>query len=314
GTGTFPFLVGLGWFEKGAFAVCQLFARDFSEERAMLAHLCEIASEKRFLVSFNGKAFDLNLLGARFVLNRLVDTLSSMPHLDLLHPGRRLLRHRVKDARLSTIETQVLGVERGRDIEGREIPLRYFEWLKRRDGSLMAEVFRHNRVDVASMASLLKHLVDLVCGGDERVRSHDCDALAAAALLESRGESGRASVLYEAALASCDPFVRRNALAALSGIHKRAGRWETAAALWREMLDADPVDVFAAEELAKYHEHLRREYAAARDIVRSILETCAGLSNAKRLELEHRLRRLELKGGLNRCNRGSHDDNKKHSS
>ena len=62
GTGTFPFLIGLGWFENGSFVTCQLFARDFSEEPAMLAYLCELASEKRFLVTFNGKAYDLNLL------------------------------------------------------------------------------------------------------------------------------------------------------------------------------------------------------------------------------------------------------------
>ena len=37
GTGTFPFLIGLGWFEKGGFVTCQLFARDFSEETC---HAC----------------------------------------------------------------------------------------------------------------------------------------------------------------------------------------------------------------------------------------------------------------------------------
>ena len=39
GTGTFPFLIGLGWFEEGSFVTCQLFARDFSEEGAMLRYL-----------------------------------------------------------------------------------------------------------------------------------------------------------------------------------------------------------------------------------------------------------------------------------
>src|SRR5512136_187707 len=35
GTGTFAFLIGLGWFEGETFVVCQLFARDFHEEAAM---------------------------------------------------------------------------------------------------------------------------------------------------------------------------------------------------------------------------------------------------------------------------------------
>ena len=51
---------------------------------------------------------------------------------------------------------------------GHEIPQRYFDWLRRRDGRLMEDVFRHNRLDIVSMASLLKHLTDLVEG------SHEC--------------------------------------------------------------------------------------------------------------------------------------------
>ena len=79
----------------------------------MLRHLSELASGKQFLVTFNGKAYDLNLLTARFILNRCQDTLSAMPHIDLLHPSRRILAHRLENARLSTIETHVLGVRAG---------------------------------------------------------------------------------------------------------------------------------------------------------------------------------------------------------
>ncbi len=71
GTGTMAFLIGLGWFEDGAFHIRQIFARDFSEERAALFYLTEIAAQKNFLVTFNGKAFDVNLLSTRFILNRL---------------------------------------------------------------------------------------------------------------------------------------------------------------------------------------------------------------------------------------------------
>ncbi len=130
GTGTFPFLIGLGWFEAGSFVTCQLFARDFSEERAMLRYLSELASGKQFLVTFNGKAYDLNLLAARFILNRSPDTLTTMPHIDLLHPSRRIFAHRLENARLSTIETHVLGVKREGDVPGFEIPQRYFDWLQ----------------------------------------------------------------------------------------------------------------------------------------------------------------------------------------
>jgi len=53
GTGTLAFLIGLGWFEEGAFHIRQIFARDFSEERAALFYLAQIAAQKNFLVTFN---------------------------------------------------------------------------------------------------------------------------------------------------------------------------------------------------------------------------------------------------------------------
>ena len=113
GTGTFPFLIGLGWFEDGDFITSQLFARDFSEEPAMLACLCELASRRKFLVTFNGKAYDLNLLATRFILNRSLDLLCGMPQIDLLHPSRRIYSHRLENVRLVTLEASVLGVRRG---------------------------------------------------------------------------------------------------------------------------------------------------------------------------------------------------------
>ncbi len=100
-----------------------------------------------------------------------------MPHVDLLHPSRRILAHRLENARLSTIETHVLGVERDGDVPGFEIPQRYFDWLRRRDGRLLEDVFKHNRLDVVSMASLLKYLTDLVEDSQEMGHSHHGDLL-----------------------------------------------------------------------------------------------------------------------------------------
>jgi uncharacterized protein YprB with RNaseH-like and TPR domain len=148
GTGTVAFLIGLGWFEGDGFVTQQLFARDYAEERATLLHLKDQLRGRAFLVSFNGKAFDATLLATRFIMNRLADPLSGLPHLDLLHPARRLLSHRLADRRLGTLEAAVLGFEREGDIPGSEIPQRYFDWLRRRDGRLMADVFEHNRLDI----------------------------------------------------------------------------------------------------------------------------------------------------------------------
>src|SRR5665647_576408 len=105
GTGTMAFLIGLGWFEEGHFQVRQILARDFGEEKAALTYLKEIAAHKKFLVTFNGKAFDVNLLTTRFIMNRMHSDLAALPHLDLLHPSRRILGHRLENCRLVTLES-----------------------------------------------------------------------------------------------------------------------------------------------------------------------------------------------------------------
>jgi uncharacterized protein len=292
GTGTFPFLVGLGWFEASSFVTCQLFARDFSEEGAMLRYLSELASGKQFLVTFNGRAYDLNLLTARFILNRCRDTLSAMPHVDLLHPCRRMLAHRLENARLSTIETHVLGVERDGDVPGFEIPQRYFDWLRGRDGRLVEDVFRHNRLDVVSMASLLKYLTDLVEDSQEMGHSHHGDLLKLAGLIHERGDSEKAARMLETLVLSHHAEVATSARQALSLIHKKARRWEDAAELWQHLVASDPHDFFAVAELAKFYEHRTRESGKALQLVANLLNEAGRLSYAERTSLEHRRRRL----------------------
>lgn len=292
GTGTFPFLIGLGWFEAGSFVTCQLFARDFSEEGAMLSYLSELASAKGFLVTFNGKAYDLNLLSTRFILNRCSDTLTTMPHIDLLHPCRRILAHRLENARLSTIERDVLGVERDGDVSGSEIPQRYFDWLRRRDGRLLEDVFTHNRLDVVSMASLLKYLTDLVEDTQEMERSHHGDLLRLAGLIHERGDLGKAGRMLQTLISSHHTDVATSARQALSLIHKKAHRWEEAAGLWQNLVALDPHNFFAVEELAKFYEHHTRECGKALQLVRKLLDEAGSLNDIERTSAEYRLRRL----------------------
>jgi len=45
GTGTYPFLVGLAWWEGGGLEVEQLFMREYREERSVLA-ACTIATNE----------------------------------------------------------------------------------------------------------------------------------------------------------------------------------------------------------------------------------------------------------------------------
>ncbi len=290
GTGTLAFLVGLGWYDGESFITRQLFARDFSEEPALLACLTDLAKDKRFLVTYNGRAFDINLLSARFVLNRQRDSLSGMPHLDLLHPSRRLLGHRLENSRLVTIEEQVLGHIREGDIPGYEIPQRYFDWLRSGDSRLILDIIEHNRLDVVSMAALLMHLCGILESGTEAEGACHGDVLAASRLCLERGESGRAVRLLEALTESEDCACRNEARRYLSLIWKREGNWAPAVSLWERMAVENPADLFACIELAKWFEHRVCDFDRAADLVMRALEGPPPLET--RSELEYRLARI----------------------
>lgn len=294
GTGTLAFMIGLGWFEKDAFITRQIFIRDYGEERAALHYLAEIAKTKSFLVSFNGKAFDVNLLSSRFILNRMRNPLESLPHLDLLFPSRRLCGYRLENSRLVTLEQHIIGLTRDNDIPGMEIPERYFAWLRRRDPRLIADIFRHNHLDILSLAALLVHLAELIvpCSRDNHPGG---DLLAAARLLRDRGKNAAAVELL-GNLTGCDQApLRSEAQKLLSLTLKRQGEWTKAALIWEEMLNYDPGNLFAVIELAKWQEHVCRNYQAAHDLLVDLLAKTLLLTDREREALDHRRQRLHAR-------------------
>jgi uncharacterized protein YprB with RNaseH-like and TPR domain len=293
GTGTVAFLIGLGWFENETFVTKQIFARDFSEERASLSFLTELTKKKRFLVTFNGKAFDIGLLSARFVLNRLPDFLSDMPHFDLLHPSRLLLGHRLENSRLTTLERDILGFHRDGDIPGSEIPQRYFDWLRRRDARLMVDVFEHNRLDVVSMAILTLHLTEMLKYNNAKMVEEHSDLLAVSALLHNRGDSEGATTILETLIESDNPIIASEARRMLSLIYKHSYRWNDAVRILKMMLSDDPGNIFAVVELSKLYEHKIHDFKSAIDTINNALGCLRNSTHGEHEALVHRLNRLK---------------------
>jgi uncharacterized protein YprB with RNaseH-like and TPR domain len=154
GAGTVPFLIGLGWFEEGAFAFEQLLLGNLGQERPMLERLARRMAAASMIVSYNGKSFDVPLLRSRRVLARL-DALPELPHLDLLHVARRVHRHRLGEHTLARVESEVLGFERIGDIGGAEVSSRYWHFLRTSDFAALDGVLEHNLWDVVSLAALV---------------------------------------------------------------------------------------------------------------------------------------------------------------
>jgi uncharacterized protein YprB with RNaseH-like and TPR domain len=150
------FLVGLCHVGERNLVLRQLFARDYSEERALVAQVAAIAREYDFLVTFNGRTFDIPFLRDRAVHHRMRFAMD-LPHLDLLHVARRRWRGQLPDCRLQTLEWHILRRRRAGDVDGAAIPGIYHDYVKRGQPHRLLPVFHHNLLDLVAMAELLPH-------------------------------------------------------------------------------------------------------------------------------------------------------------
>jgi hypothetical protein len=203
-SGTLAFLVGLGWWHGARFRQVQLLLPDHAFEPALLEELSRHIPAAGWLVTYNGRTFDWPLLVARYRMARR-EAPAHAGHLDLLPFVRRVFRHRLPDARLRTVEYELLGHRRTRDIDGWEIPGRYFEFLRSGIGSPLRDVIRHNDDDVRALGLLVGHLERLL--GDPRSRAAappgDLAGLSRAYLREHRVSDALACL--DAAVAATPP-------------------------------------------------------------------------------------------------------------
>jgi hypothetical protein len=289
GTGTYIFLAGLGVFTPGGFRVRQYFLADPGEERAMLSLLLDDLAAVEGLVTYNGRTFDIPSLQTRTTLARLPSPCSALPHLDLLHVVRRLVRHRLPDCRLAEAEAKLLEVEREGDVPGWMVPSLYLDYLRASRIAPLRSVFRHNRDDILSLVGVLAS-----AAGFFRLPEPDgADLAALGRWWEAASDLARAEAHYHDALEKLEDrdewarVARRQAL-----LLKRSGRRLEAGEIWRQLWERG--DRRAGLELAMHLEHRARDPAAALEVARALLATP---SPREHEPLERRRRRLERKLG-----------------
>ena len=279
GTGTYAFLIGLGICAEDCLRVVQLFLAGPAWERAWLEAVENELPRGCGLVTYNGRAFDLPLLLTRYTLARSVPSWRYAPHMDLLLLARHFYRGRLASCSLSSMERNVLGLQRGgEDVPGGEIPWMYV--LQRK---------------IAAMAS-----GDCGCAAD-MVRAGD--------LWAAKGCAGKARETWEAAL----EFTRDRhvALLRLAENERAAGNYRAAYDYYKESLATERRPVRTLETMAKIEEHRFRRPADAlvhaREALRWLerhrilrwLERHRIFKDknweADRASLRHRIERLERK-------------------
>jgi uncharacterized protein len=318
GAGTYAFLVGLAWYQDGCLRVRQFFLSNFAAERVLLEAVADVADLCGAVVTYNGKSFDLPLIETRFQLHRLETPFTGMPHVDMLHPARRLWRDD-DGGRLSVLEHTLCGHVREGDVPGFEIPSRYFHFVRTGDPRGLAAVMEHNRLDLVSLAMLTARASQLLEDGPATARTGR-EALGMGRLYERAGmtDAARAAFLRAAEYRDADTVmagpprfvpglggtcptttVCAEAWRAYAVLSRRERRFADAAHGWRRILELGTcpaaIQREASEALAVHHEHRLRDLQAARAFALQTLDVNS--TRSRREATQHRLARLERKLG-----------------
>jgi len=130
----FAIAIGIAITGEKRFRITQLFARDLSEEFAIVKRAIELLEGAECIVTFNGKAFDVPVLKGRawYYLGDS-DRVFDRHHVDLVHELRRV-KGLKKRARLAHYEVSVLHLNRAFDVPSAMIPGMYAEFVARNGG------------------------------------------------------------------------------------------------------------------------------------------------------------------------------------
>ncbi|SYZ72709.1 conserved hypothetical protein [Candidatus Zixiibacteriota bacterium] len=294
GSGTVPFLIGLGSVTASGFQVRQYFLPDYADEAAMLEAVRAEIKNDSVIVSYNGRAFDLPIVLDRLILHRIERHLNFAEHIDLLVHARRLFRRRLQDCTLANVEREVLGYYRYDDIPGYLVPSIYFDWLATGQTSDLRRVLKHNLDDIVSLYFLLHHINDIYQHPEEFLTEPD-DIYSLARIYAARRDHGAVFRFLEEFEPSLYDQHRHDILFLEALSCKRGDNLSKAVEIWENIASGGTsLSFFARIELAKYYEHRVRDLTAAREQAELAREICPA-TDFHREALKRRTERLARK-------------------
>ncbi|QHT61671.1 hypothetical protein GXP70_17970 [Paenibacillus lycopersici] len=309
GAGNVPFMVGLAYMQEETFVVEQILIRHPAEERAMIGYLSALLPRFTHLVTYNGRTFDCPVLYNRFVLHGYRSFDWQPVHIDLLHPSRSVWRNTLVSCKLSHVEEERLGIKRNDDVPGSLAPAIYFQYLADGNPEPLHGVFRHNEIDMLSLAALAIRFGHFLAGGvgSRLPLPEEAEELLRTGLwLERMGRTDLAEPLY--ARFAVHPRPTFKSLCLLAERDKKCGNWHRAVLLWQKAVllasETARPGYEAHIELAMYYEHRTKELEQALQLAEQAFELAAmrhaglRMDGKRRAELDvirKRINRLQLK-------------------
>jgi uncharacterized protein YprB with RNaseH-like and TPR domain len=190
GTGTLAFLAAFGRFIRDTNApsvpfsgleITQFLLLDYPGEpdfleKTLLFIFPDDSKELCYLTTYNGKAFDTQILKTRCTVHNR--DLPPFLQVDLLHPARRLWKRTLPNCSLGTIETLALGLDRSGDTPGSLAPKIWLNFLNSNEEEscrALAGICDHNVKDIFGLSSLFCAFTEIASSPLEAPVRFGCD-------------------------------------------------------------------------------------------------------------------------------------------
>ncbi|WP_062047341.1 ribonuclease H-like domain-containing protein [Bacillus sp. JCM 19034] len=289
GAGNTIFLLGFCQFKDNGILVKQYFLPGPEAEVALYnAFLNDIGNDK-YLVTYNGKAFDWPQVKTRHTfVKEHVPKLPPFGHFDLLHAARRLWKNVLPTCQLKVVEEHELQFMREADTPSYLVPMLYFDFLNDPNPEYVQSVFLHHEWDVLSLLSLYIHLSQKIIKPSAFATS--IETFEIARWFEFVGEADQAMNLYQSLLTETSDLKMKSLFAYASLLKKKKSYLE-AVHYFKQCVKLQPDHELAIIELAKLLEHQFKDYENALFYCEQLYKR----TNSK--EIRKRIDRLQRKTG-----------------
>lgn len=152
------YLIGVAYFQKHTWHVCQYFAESAEHENEILKDFAALAKSFRYAIHYNGDRFDVPFLQAKFEKYEMDDPFKGLRSYDLykaVSPYKEQLG--LPDCKQKTVELY-LGINREDKYDGGKLIKVYKEYVLTKSPDLLKLLLLHNLEDVKGMFGLLPML------------------------------------------------------------------------------------------------------------------------------------------------------------
>ncbi|MFP4466373.1 MAG: ribonuclease H-like domain-containing protein [Candidatus Goldiibacteriota bacterium] len=153
---------GIGFFKNSIFTVNQFTILSDSAEPEMLEYLIPFFKDKKAIITFNGRTFDVPFLSARCAYYGIAPEFDPgiLYNLDLYHFAKKAFKGTQDSFRLKDVESGILKLPRENDIDGAMAPEYYDNFISSGDPKWLIPIIEHNKTDIISLLILFNRIYD----------------------------------------------------------------------------------------------------------------------------------------------------------